>query len=79
MLAVSFLALAGCGTNVVDRTISGGLIGAGGGAAGVEHQGFLRSKLLDRRLVLETSRVADGRGVGGAKRSPCAARASARR
>jgi len=27
------LAVAGCGTNVVDRTISGGLIGAGSGAA----------------------------------------------
>ncbi len=27
------VALAGCGTSVVDRTLSGGLIGAGGGAA----------------------------------------------
>jgi len=33
LLASGFLALAGCGTNVVDRTISGGLIGAGSGAA----------------------------------------------
>ena len=35
-LAVLLLAtplLAGCGTNVVDRTVSGGLIGAGSGAA----------------------------------------------
>ncbi len=32
-LAPLLVALAGCGTNVVDRTISGGLIGAGGGAA----------------------------------------------
>jgi len=33
LLAGGVLVLAGCGTNVVDRTISGGLIGAGGGAA----------------------------------------------
>lgn len=28
---LALLLLAGCGGNVVDRTISGGLIGAGGG------------------------------------------------
>ena len=33
LLVGGVLALAGCGTNVVDRTLSGGLIGAGGGAA----------------------------------------------
>lgn len=29
---LALLSVAGCGGNVVDRTISGGLIGAGGGA-----------------------------------------------
>jgi len=33
LLGVILLGVAGCGNNVVDRTISGGLIGAGGGAA----------------------------------------------
>ena len=33
LVAVILLGVAGCGHNVVDRTVSGGLIGAGGGAA----------------------------------------------
>ena len=33
LAGLAVLLLAGCGTSVVDRTISGGLIGAGGGAA----------------------------------------------
>lgn len=32
-VSLALLALSGCGNNVVDRTVSGGLIGAGGGAA----------------------------------------------
>jgi len=32
LVVYALLGLAACGTNVVDRTISGGLIGAGGGA-----------------------------------------------
>jgi len=33
LLGAMLLGLAGCGTSVVDRTVSGGLIGAGSGAA----------------------------------------------
>ena len=33
VLAITSLSLAGCGDNVLDRTLSGGLIGAGGGGA----------------------------------------------